>query len=320
LFWAGDNGSPATILALKDMNLDGLQEMVVYIGPAGLGSISGVQIIGWNGVALQSLITQTEFWGLYILDGARAGWIFMNGLGKNTHSFMDNWIIQDIDQNGTWELIVNGGLAIRGDDLEHGPYRAETDIYMWNGTGFALHSMDLDPPQYRFQAVQDGDRYVLFGQYDKALDLYQQAIFSDKLDWWSPERSEYDRDLFDALYSGQATPALPAPGLNEYPNLAAYARYRIMLLHIVRGWLPEAKTVYDTLQLKFQEWEEGHAYAEMAAAFWTEYQASQDIGQACNKAVEYATANTELTLTYIGSDYHGWQSHYYKPIDVCPFK
>lgn len=76
---------------------------------------------------------------------------------------------------------------------------------------------------------------------------------------------------------------------------------------------------YVNLQAKFPAGQPGYAYAEMAQAFWEDYQASQDIGQACGKAVAYATAHAD-SLTYLGSDYHGLQSHIYKPDDVCPFK
>jgi len=222
---------PPYIIAVKDMNLDGLPEMVIYSGPNDMGSsIFGYQIVGWDGQSIRSLISQTEFQGLYSLDGVQDGWIFMNGVSRNS-----SWRkIKDIDHNGTLEFIVTGGLAVRRDDLNHGPYRAETDIYMWNGDGFVLNSIEIEPPQYRFQAVQDGDLYTLFRQYDKALNLYRQAILNDKLEWWSAERSEYN-NLIRYLDSGYPKPTLPAPDVNEYPNLAAYAHYRLMLLYRKRA-------------------------------------------------------------------------------------
>jgi hypothetical protein len=63
----------------------------------------------------------------------------------------------------------------------------------------------------------------------------------------------------------------------------------------------------------------GHAYAEMAQAFWDEYQSSRNLGSSCGKAVAYATAHPDI-LIYLGSDYHGTQSLWYQPADICPFK
>jgi hypothetical protein len=196
---------------------------------------------------------------------------------------------------------------------------------MWNGEAFAFYRTEYARPQFRFQAVQDADQATRWAEYDNALDLYQQAIFSDKLDWWTQERRAYEQILWDSRwYAGSLTPTptplpFPTSDPNEYPNLAAYSRYRIMLLHLLRGYLPEAKIVYETLQEKFPADQPGHEFAEMATEFWNEYQTSHDIGQACNQSVEYARSHSEI-LTYLGSDYHGWQSHEYAPEDVCPFK
>jgi hypothetical protein len=57
----------------------------------------------------------------------------------------------------------------------------------------------------------------------------------------------------------------------------------------------------------------------MATAFWNEYQTTNDIERACSKAVSYAATNPEI-LTYLGGPYHGEQSLWYKPENVCPFK
>jgi hypothetical protein len=89
--------------------------------------------------------------------------------------------------------------------------------------------------------------------------------------------------------------------------------------------LPEAEIVYNTLQKKYSEGQVGHAYAEMAAAFWNEYQKEKNIGQACAKAVDYATAHPGETLSYLGNGenaitYYGEQSLEYRPDDLCPFR
>jgi hypothetical protein len=231
----------------------------------------------------------------------------------------------DTDGNGTLELVLKQDIPILSEYSMFLPWRKEERTCMWDGGAFVLTHVELSPPEYRFQAVQDGDRASLAGEYDKALELYQQAIFSDKLDWWTFERRVHEIGVYGQEFVIKPTPIpslLPDP--LEYPNLAAYARFRILLLHLLRGYLPEAQTVYATLQEKFPAGQPGHAYAELAAAFWDEYQASQSMGLACGKAIEYATAHPVEILAYLGNSdysetYFGQQSLDYQPEDVCPF-
>jgi hypothetical protein len=183
---------------------------------------------------------------------------------------------------------------------------------------------EFSAPSYRYQAVQDGDHAMLRHEYDKALAFYQGAIFDEKLLGWSPAHKERSKALhqftWDPSYHGTPTPVVPLDDPQEYPNLAAYARYRIMLLHILAGHMPEAQTVYKTLQEKFSEGQAGHEFALIAEAFWDEYQRSQSIEGSCAKAVAIAEEHKDL-LKILGSDYHNdSQDIMYEPKDVCPFE
>ena len=111
----------------------------------------------------------------------------------------------------------------------------------------------------------------------------------------------------------------------EYPNLSAYAHFRILLLHIIRGNTNEAKKEFNTLKESFQPDQPGYAYLELATAFWDEYQKSANIEDACTKAIEYAEMYPVEVLSYLGNGeyaraYFGDQSLDYEPDDVCPFR
>jgi hypothetical protein len=101
--------------------------------------------------------------------------------------------------------------------------------------------------------------------------------------------------------------------------LAAYAYYRIMLLHLVQNHESDATTVYNTLQQKFGDNPYGSPYVEMATAFWDSYQLTHKMYDGCAVAIRYAAEHREI-LKPLGSDYHGSQSHTYVPADVCPFR
>jgi hypothetical protein len=169
--------------------------------------------------------------------------------------------LQDINGDGLQELVVKQGIPIGSDGV---PWRTETDICTWNGKSFVLTHTELGAAEYRFQAVQDGDRATSAGKFDRALGLYQQAIFDASLQGWSENRLLYEMERARERDSGQAPSPQPTPIPDpaEYPNLAAYARYRILLLHVVRGYLTEAGTVYSALEERYPEGQVGHAYAE----------------------------------------------------------
>jgi hypothetical protein len=189
-----------------------------------------------------------------------------------------------------------------------------------------LLSSEFSPPNYRYQAVQDGDRAMSRHEYDKALAFYQEAIFNEDLLGWSPAHKERSKILhefawdFDESHKGTPEPAIPPDDPQEYPNLAAYARFRIMMLHILGEHLPEAQTVYETLREKFPEGKDGHEFTLIAQAFWNEYQLSKGIEGSCTQAISVAEKHKDI-LRFLGADYHNSiQDIMYESKDLCPFK
>jgi len=274
--------------SIKDLNANGIPEIIIVA--------EGVLItFEWDGDSFE------ETMRIYEYGDARFN-------------------MQDIDKNGTQEIIVSRGFPPNWNWEQEFPWRHYVSIYSWNGTSFVAFSKEFNLPIYQFQAIQDADRYILNNNYSKAISLYQEAIFNHKLEWFSSVRRDY------LLQSGVAwgdTPDLllptPIPNSTEYPKLAAYAYYRMVILHTQLGEMDAASTQYATLQQKFPAGSPGHAYAEMASAFWKAYQSSQKMVDGCGAAIQYAAEHAEI-LVPLGSDYHGAQSHIYVPADVCPFR
>ncbi|HEU0294845.1 MAG TPA: hypothetical protein VFR47_19035, partial [Anaerolineales bacterium] len=147
----------------------------------------------------------------------------------------------------------------------------------------------------------------------------QEVIFSDKLKSYSPEIHDNLRAQWDTRYGTTPTPTPSPIALDEYPRLASYAYYRIVLLHLVQNHESDAITVYNTLQQKFGSDQYGRPYVEMATAFWEAYQSTHKMHDGCAAAIQYAAEHPEILIP-LGSDYHGAQSHIYVPADVCPFR
>jgi hypothetical protein len=281
-------GSDAAQFTIQDLNQNGMPDIVsIGNGKTGLE----INVLEWSG---ETFINLTEL-------GA-----WMPGAG------VDGFQLIDLDGNNIAEIVLKGMPNYWYYPGE--PLRGEIDIYQWDGEKYS-QSKSFTTPEYRFQAIQDGDHLSNQGKFEEAPKWYQLAITSKSLDWWSKEKFENSRD--SAL--NFSTPTALLPDVTEYPSLAAYAYYRIMLLHLVQGQEAEAASTYQTLQDTFGSDQYAAPYVEIATAFWEAYQSTQRMYDGCAAAIQYAVEHPQI-LTPLGSGYHGRQSHTYEPADVCPFR
>lgn len=317
------------IFLIQDMNLDGIPDLVIseWTGD-NLYVPDTYRIMEWDGVGFKDLIIQPKFESRYGAGNSNEGRVWIDGVwGKNDEKQVE---IIDIDNNGTFELILRGGLPVHPDARAHGPWRAETDIYIWNGKGFVIYSVEPAAPRYRFQAVQDAD-YALFDEdYTEALNLYNNVIVDKNLEWWSTDRYLHESQVTQAEYLSLPTPPPLPPNNSEYKYLSAYARYRILTIYTNLGELSKAQNMYETIQKEYPDDQEGHVIAELATIFWNEYIISDNLYNACSNAISFAIPNAFEIFNYVGFvktekeydwTYHGWQiERDYKIEDICPFK
>jgi hypothetical protein len=317
---------------IGDMNNNGIPELVLT-DEESTGWNTTVDLFEWNDDSFVNLIKACHG----IFDP-----IQMSVLAEALYWYETNWLafepsdychegpwmnglatvdIRDLDGNGTRELIVTDHGPQHWDALfSFGPWRGRTVVFQWDGLHFLYSSLEIDPPEFRFQAVQDADRKFLLGDYDAALRLYQEAIFSNDLRSWTPSLHQYSWDLFFYQQEGGTPPTPPPPDPKEYPSLAAYARYRILLHHISRGWLSDAKTVLNSLRAKYPSDSPGGPCVEAGNLLWTTYQSQKDLPLACAKVIQYFRDHTALLDPLGNAPEHGNQSHQYTPEDTCPFR
>lgn len=293
---------------VEDMNRDGVSELVTVVYGGHTYTSILVSIFGWNGREIRPL-----------LQGEN------HGVNKYS-TFVDtevpaHIVLDDTDGNGTLELMIESDLPTPVPALYSYlmPWRNETDIYAWNGSQYILDRIEHSSPEFRFQALQDADYEATHGDLNEALAIYQGVITNDELEAFSHEILINQIAGSSAIAENLPTLTPVPPDFTEYPRLAAYAYYRIMLLHIVQGNNAEADRTYDTLREKFATDEYGRPYVAMATAFRDAYQSTHKIYAGCAAAIEYAAKQPEI-LVPLGSDYHGEQSHTYVPEDVCPFR
>ena len=296
------------VIKISDANRNGKPEIITLVSRRTMG-VSGYDIFEWDGQKFSSIV-------YYPPES------FSQDISGGT-PLIELQVI-DLDASGTDELVWKWEEPLWTTYQQGLPLRKYTSIYEWNNNQFIFKKGELAPPEYRFQAVQDGDRATLSGEYGKAFSFYQQAISSDELDWWSLERRNYEQSEFPAIRPTPLPSILPDP--NEYPNLAAYSWYRILLLNVVLGKTTDAKSVLDTLNNEYPIEQAGGIYTELANKFWKRYNAEKDIGSACERAITFANQYPEQVFKYIGyyyegsNDYHGDDSHFFFPQYICPFQ
>jgi hypothetical protein len=294
------------VIAIQDLNLNGLPDIVVEFGSCSGSGCWEYLVYEWNGNTFRNIA--------YDETRKNNKWPQISG--------QKEFRITDINNDGLQELVLTGdklGPCCVGSMT---PWRYKTVVYSWNGHIYAESYVTFDKAQYRFQAIQDADREVGYGNYDIALAHYQEAIFNNELGWWTKERRDYDVSLFYASFDVLITPTpspYPKEDITERPRLVAYAYYRIMLLHIIRGFDLDASATYHILQEKIPADDPSYPYVKMATAFWDTYYSTHKLTNACGAAIEYAAAHPDILIP-LGSDYHGMQSHTYQPEDVCPFR
>ena len=288
----------APAFTIMDLNKNGLPEIILPNGVSGKRGGLDYRIEEWNGKEFKDRALNPTSQTDAGISGPR------------------NFELKDVNHDGLKDLVFTGEGPWDEDLLS----RVKTVVYTWNGRFYQETYVSFAKRQYRFQAIQDADRELLYGNNEKAFSLYQEAIFNDQLEWWSRERKQYMVDTNASQYDPTPTVySTPIPDLTEYPRLAAYATYRMVMLHVHLGEMDKAQTQYAALQEKFPVGSPGHLYVEMVSQFWDAYQSSGKIYNACAAAIAFADAHPEI-LTPLGSDYHGWQSRTYTPADVCPFR
>jgi hypothetical protein len=310
------------IYAIEDMNSNNTPD-VVFWTIIGTGSNLGVTIVEWNGTGFTSLLQANH--GENSASISRFARIvhwyedFRTPPGIAIMNGMADMDIRDLDGNGTKELILKDSGPAHFDTLyTFGPWRGRRVVFSWDGLHYLYSALEMDPPKYRFQAVQDADRFFLMGDYSLAEGVYQAVVSSNQLDWWTPERVRFLLDESFAKAAGRPTPVPPEEDETEYPKLAAYAGYRLILLNAVRGDIGSVEGLYADLLKDHPYGSDGYPYVILADRFLENYRATGDPARACEQVVKYIQS-VEGLLAPLGDSNHGGQSHIYEAADLCPF-
>lgn len=188
----------------------------------------------------------------------------------------------DWDNDGVLELVMHGGTI---GSIGAGPQRARTEVFVWDGTKYALSETVYDPSNYLYFKVLDGNEALLDGELERAATLYKEAIQNPSLQIWLEE--------------------------NEREELTSFSRYRLSLTYLLLGDSEAAQRVRDELLTQVPD----SIYAQAVTVLWDAYGRDGNLKSACEEVAAFAAAHPETADVL--SDY-GYGNPTFTPDDVCP--
>jgi hypothetical protein len=160
-------------------------------------------------------------------------------------------------------------------------------VYRWVGGRFELSETLNAASTLRYFAVQDANDAFARKDWRAAIALY--------------ERAATDASLSDERL---------IPGSDPGPGLRAFARFRLMLTHMIRGDDDAARAVLEGMQ----RLDASTPYPAAAQVFWHTYGQTGDVEVACDQFTESVERHPEMLEAL--NDW-GYANPTVKPSDVC---
>jgi hypothetical protein len=300
------------ILAITDNNKNGFPEVFVE----GIGCIywscGGLYVVEWDGENFVQKLKGFDW-------GEPADYSRMD--------FPKDAYLKDLDNDGIAEFIWTGEVLPEwhGDHWAFYPQRLATHAFKWDSTNYTAQLVEYSSSVYRFQAVQDGDRYLQAGLYEKALESYRLASTSNRLEWWTTDLYNYIVGPHGIGPCAENVAACPKPvqDPNERQILSAYAYFKSMISHLLIGDNAKAEIDYKNLITEHPAGTPGYKITEMAISFQDNYQDTHDIGTACTQSLGNVNEQPDI-LPYLTGGYNWFVAQgidYERDPDmVCRFK
>jgi hypothetical protein len=198
--------------------------------------------------------------------------------------------LRDIDNDQVTEVVVE--MTLNG-NTRTGPLRTGVNIYDWNGRGYTLSIIQLEPPRYYIQIAQEGDRQFSQLRMDDAAVTYTNLINAQDLRYW---------------YN------------NEVDWLRSYGLYRLLLTYAYLGD-PRQVDVATQINTEFGltsdlTIDQLPVYAVMAYRFLDSLALNGALHPACTDVLAVVDERPEA-LDLLNR--YGTRSPTYTALDLCPF-
>ncbi len=141
-------GGNLTVLT-RDLNHNGVQDLLLTSRYEGLNDYSlNVMVYEWDGETFSSLIPEEVHHPYYAFGYI----VFEKGFFISTYN--GSMELQDVDHNGTIEIILKGGRTGGYISMLSAPQRSEIQTWMWNGEEFNFYDVAFSMPSLKIHVVQ----------------------------------------------------------------------------------------------------------------------------------------------------------------------
>ncbi|HYN89581.1 MAG TPA: hypothetical protein VER55_13685 [Ardenticatenaceae bacterium] len=266
---AGTVGLGVQLLAADDLNGDGESEMAWTWAECGAHTcFTTVEIGAWTGSGFSDL-TASEI-QFPTLDRAEV-----------------------VDQNGDGakDVVLTGGTI---NSAGAGPQRTRTEVYAWNGSGWALSQTLYAATDWLALVVWEANDRLAADDLPGAMDLYTLAVTSPSLRSWHGENNT-------GRMSAEEERAL----------LTAFSHWRLVLANTVLGREDEAEEWLSQLE----DSQPASPYRTVAERFWETWERTSDLDDACEAANSYAAANRPLVVEPLNT--FGYSNPQFEADDIC---
>jgi hypothetical protein len=193
--------------------------------------------------------------------------------------------LSDIDNDRVMEIVVR--LDEPGNEAT-GPLRTGVNIYDWDGSVYTLSIIQLDPPSFLIQVLQQADRAFAQLDTEQAIPLYEVALNDQSLRFW----------------------------YNDEPTiLNSYTLYRLLLAY---SYIEDERRL-ETFQAILQAYPDAATapvYVAMSSEFWNGLQVTNNLHSACLAVQDIIQARPEAVELL---NRYGSRSPTYMAQELCPF-
>jgi hypothetical protein len=202
----------------------------------------------------------------------------------------------DTNSDGTQELYVAAGQI---GSIGAGPQRDSSLTYAWDGVHYVLADTEIEPSEFLYFAVVDGDEAYAAGDLEAAMQLYNKAINDGALWDWKEDFS----------------------GVSGRDELVPYAHFRLYLAQLVGLPPDDEAAVQDlvdsiaALAGRFPDSLNAQAAAQFAAAYPDNEVSPQALAAGCTAFLAYVENNR---LEFDDIWYYGYANPDLIPERLCP--
>lgn len=207
-------------------------------------------------------------------------------------------ILQDINDNGTKEMILTGETVAH---IDYAPIRTITQTFALQGSGYELQSTVYAPADLRIHVLDDAQRALDGGDLPLAIQHYTQAAYEEMMTTESYQ-------LAYPYMSGYL------PDADTYQK--GFALFRLFVIKLATGDEEGANSILRELNILYPENMLGHEFVILSQTFFDAFRENRSLEESCKRTTEYVSKHYEDQTQ---TDSPTLTSHFYWGLNIASY-